>query len=42
MLPDMMSLDNVTLFQDRFEEVVSRRISPEMLTQEILIDAKLC
>ncbi|MGJ1507550.1 MULTISPECIES: single-stranded-DNA-specific exonuclease RecJ [Sphingobacterium] len=36
-----MSLDNVTLFQDRFEEVVSRRISPEMLTQEILIDAKL-
>lgn len=36
-----MSLDNVSLFQDRFEEVVSRRISPEMLTQEILIDAKL-
>lgn len=36
-----MSLDNVSLFQDRFEEVVARRISPEMLTQEILIDAKL-
>ncbi|RKE49260.1 single-stranded-DNA-specific exonuclease RecJ [Sphingobacterium detergens] len=36
-----MSLDNVSLFQDRFEEVVARRISPEMLTQEIQIDAKL-
>ncbi len=36
-----MSLENVTLFQDRFEEVVARRISPEMLTQEIVIDAKL-
>lgn len=36
-----MSLENVSLFQDRFEEVVARRISPEMLTQEILIDAKL-
>lgn len=32
---------NIPLFQQRFEQVVSRRILPEMLQQEILIDATL-
>ena len=33
--------DNVAAFSDRFEEVVSATISPEQLTQQILIDTEL-
>ncbi|MFD2742729.1 MULTISPECIES: single-stranded-DNA-specific exonuclease RecJ [Sphingobacterium] len=33
-----MPVENVPLFQKRFEEVVTQRITPEMLTQEISID----
>lgn len=33
-----MPTENVPLFQQRFEEVVSATITPEMLTQEISID----
>ncbi|WP_447769885.1 single-stranded-DNA-specific exonuclease RecJ [Sphingobacterium faecium] len=36
-----MQIENIKLFQDRFEQVVTRLIKPEMLTQEILIDTKL-
>ncbi|MDH5825320.1 single-stranded-DNA-specific exonuclease RecJ [Sphingobacterium faecium] len=36
-----MQVGNIKLFQDRFEEVVTKLIKPEMLTQEILIDMKL-
>lgn len=36
-----MQIENIKLFQDRFEEVVSKLITPQMLTQEILIDTKL-
>lgn len=36
-----MQIANIKLFQDRFEEVVSKLITPQMLTQEILIDTKL-
>ncbi|UIR56282.1 single-stranded-DNA-specific exonuclease RecJ [Sphingobacterium sp. SRCM116780] len=36
-----MQVDNIKLFQDRFEQVVTKLIKPEMLTQEILIDTKL-
>jgi single-stranded-DNA-specific exonuclease len=36
-----MQIGNIKLFQDRFEEVVSKLITPQMLTQEILIDTKL-
>jgi len=33
-----MQQSNVVLFQERFEEVVSRSIKPEMLQQEVLIE----
>lgn len=33
-----MPVENVALFQQRFEEVVTQSITPEMLTQEISID----
>jgi len=36
-----MQIGNIKLFQDRFEEVVSKLITPQMLIQEILIDTKL-
>lgn len=36
-----MQAANIPLFQQRFEEVVSRRILPEMLQQEILVDMVL-
>lgn len=36
-----MQADNIPLFQQRFEEVVSSRILPEMLQQTIRIDATL-
>ncbi len=36
-----MQKDNVTLFQERFEEVVSRNIKPEMLQQEVLIEKEI-
>lgn len=36
-----MEASNIPLFQQRFEEVVSSRILPEMLQQEIRIDTEL-
>lgn len=36
-----MAPENITLFQQRFEEVVSQTIKPEMLQQEILIDREI-
>lgn len=36
-----MKRENIPLFQERFEQVVARRIRPEMLQPEILIDAQL-
>lgn len=36
-----MSLDNLTAFQDRFEQVVSNSIKPEMLQQEVRIETEI-
>lgn len=36
-----MSKSNVPLFQQRFEEVVKKRIKPEMLQPEVLIDLEI-
>lgn len=36
-----MPLENVSAFQQRFEEVVTQRITQDILTQDILIDSKL-
>jgi len=36
-----MPTENVTLFQERFEQVVSRTIKPEMLQQEVLIEKEI-
>lgn len=36
-----MSLENVPAFQEKFEQVVSSSIKPEMLQQEVLIEAEL-
>ncbi|GHE43389.1 single-stranded-DNA-specific exonuclease RecJ [Sphingobacterium griseoflavum] len=36
-----MSLENVPAFQEKFEQVVSSNIKPEMLQQEVLIEAEL-
>ena len=36
-----MSLENVPLFQERFEDVVSASIEPHMLQREIIIEATL-
>lgn len=36
-----MSLENVPAFQEKFEQVVSGSIKPEMLQQEVLIEAEL-
>jgi len=36
-----MQTDNVGLFQQRFEEVVSKSIKPEMLQQEVLIEQEI-
>ncbi|VTP89550.1 single-stranded-DNA-specific exonuclease RecJ [Sphingobacterium daejeonense] len=36
-----MQLENINLFQMRFEEVVSRSIKPEMLQQEVAIEKEI-
>lgn len=36
-----MPTENVSLFQDRFEEVVARTIKPEMLQQEVVIEKEI-
>lgn len=36
-----MKIDNVQVFRERFEEVVSRTINPEQLIQQIEVDAEL-
>lgn len=36
-----MPVENVPAFQEKFETVVQNRIKPEMLQQEVLIDAEL-
>ncbi len=36
-----MKEDNISLFQQRFEEVVSKSIKPEMLQQEVLIEREI-
>ena len=36
-----MSIENIPLFQERFEDVVSASIEPHMLQREIIIDAAL-
>ena len=36
-----MKEDNIVLFQQRFEEVVSKTIKPEMLQQEVIIEKEI-